>query len=386
MPAEPPGLLIVSNSGRAMAEAAVRGGYSVAVVDGFCDEDTRAVASCTKVPMSARGLDESRLRFEVDRLMPTKKPFGLVYGAGLEQTPGTLAWLAERFALFGNGPDVLQLLQQPARFFALLDDLGIRYPETCFVPPPTDAAWEWLTKEAGSSGGLGVRRWRVDGERPAGEHYFQRFLDGPVVSVLFVADGTDCSVIGFNRLMVASGGDRPFLYGGAVSHAVLTAAQRHDGERAAGQLARVLGLRGVNNLDFVLHEKRVYLLELNPRPSATLSLYDSDCEDGWIGRHVRACLGELPAFRRTLKQTIRGHRIVYTPPGLTVAPRIRWPAWAKDRPVPGTRLASRAPLCTVLASGSLDELVERRLVHRERTILEMISGACAADGSREIRC
>jgi predicted ATP-grasp superfamily ATP-dependent carboligase len=383
MRAEPSRLIIVASSGRAMAESAVRGGYSVAVVDGFCDQDTLAVASCAAVRSHFLGIDPDGVRTEVERLAARAWSGGLVYGAGLERASATLGWLAGRVPVFGNGPDVIECLRDPPRFFGLLDDLRIPHPEIRFEPPLHDKS-EWLVKEPGTSGGLGVHRWRSTDEPLTGEHYFQRFLDGTVSSVLFIADGADYSIIGFNRLMVAAIGDRPFLYGGAVSQAVLAPDHQRSAEHAVRQLVSALGLRGVNNLDFVSCDGRLYLLELNPRPSATLSLYDADCAGGWIRRHVRACLGELPARSSESTRAIRGHRVVYAPRGLEIAPRVPWPTWAKDRPVPGTRLAAGAPLCTVLAAGDAEEIVERRLLDRQRTILAMILDASADGGSRVI--
>jgi predicted ATP-grasp superfamily ATP-dependent carboligase len=376
MQVEPSGLVIVSSSGRALAESAVRGGYAAAVVDGFCDQDTRAVAPCAPVPLSSCGLDATRLRAEVERLAPLGERYGLIYGAGLEGAPESLDWLAERFPLLGNGAEVLRVLGQPARFFALLDDLEIPYPEIRFEPPAGHEGPDWLVKEAGTSGGLGVRQWRTGGERPARAHFFQRFLAGPVMSVLFVADGRRWVPIGVNRLMTATAGqDLPFIYRGAYSGATLGPAVREQLDCAVAGLVTALGLRGINGLDFIVNAGGLYLLEVNPRPCATLSLYEDDCPGGWVRRHVRACLGELPAGAPLTGGTVRGHRIVYAPQDLAIPSRMRWPAWAKDRPVAATRVACGAPLCTVLASATEMETVEHRLLQREHRILSLLADA-----------
>jgi predicted ATP-grasp superfamily ATP-dependent carboligase len=390
---EPPTLLVVGNSGRLIAESAVRGGYAVAVLDGFCDLDTRAIAVfCALVPFDGRGLDPAGLRARAEQMEAGR----LIYGAGLEQSPATIAWLAERFRLVGNGTDVLLVLRHPARFFSLLDALGILYPETRLTPPQPGSGGRWLVKQAGTSGGLGVRWWREAESRsgapepcsvePTGEgcRYYQRFLAGPVISILFIADGRRCRVIGYSRLLApASLDDRPFLYAGAIGRAELTAPQGQAAERAAAALTATLGLRGINNLDFVLHDGRLHLLELNPRPPATLGLYEADYAGGWIRQQVRACCGELPMVPPGGNGTIRGHRIVYAGCALAIPAHIRWPAWAKDRPAPGTRLSTAAPVCTVLASGHAPALVERRLAERAGRILGLIRGTAVDQADRE---
>ncbi len=381
---EPAALLIVSTSGRALAQSAARGDYRVTVLDGFCDADTRAVASCIRVGLTERGLDADRVRLEAGRLHGQEAGAGLVYGSGLEGAPETLAWMAERFRLLGNPPGVLELLADPPRFFGLLDGLGIRHPETRPDAPPAGDGSRWLLKEAGTSGGLGVRSWRHGDPRPARPHYFQRFIEGPLVSLVFIADGVDLEVIGVSRPRTATiGGPPSFHYGGAIAQVPLGAAQRARIEGWAAALVPALGLRGLNNLDFVLHLGEPLLLELNPRPSATLDLYESQCPRGWMRGHVRASLGDLRWALRDRRvpgrQPIRGQRVVYAPESLAISPRLSWPSWCHDRPVGGSRIAPGSPLCTLSASGPDAAQTERLLIERERRILQLLEAAGAPD-------
>ena len=371
---EPSSLLIVSNSGRAIAESAARGGYRVAVLDAFCDEDTRALASCSTVPTNGYGLDPHRLRAQAERLPLPVGSCGLLYGSGLEGAPSVLSWLARSFPLLGNRSQVLDLLRDPRRFFALLDGLGISYPEIRFDPPAPGDERGWLIKETGGSGGLGVRPWRHAEARPQGLHYFQRFVEGPVMSVLFIADGRDLRVVGYNRLLsTAVSGDLCFVYGGAISQAPLSASRKRRVVRYCGDLVRALGLRGMNNLDFVLEGDGVCVLELNPRPSASASLYDGDCAGGWVKRHVQACLGKLAPWPAPNGQSVSGHRVVYAPGLLHIRSGMRWPAWAKDRPGAGARIGRGMPVCSVLASARSAAEVERLLVEREHSVLRLLA-------------
>jgi predicted ATP-grasp superfamily ATP-dependent carboligase len=133
-----------------------------------------------------------------------------------------------------------------------------------------------------------------------------------------------------------------------------------------------LGLRGVNNLDYVLHGGLAQLLELNPRPSATLGLYEGNCPGGWMRRHVHACLGELPELPLAAPTGVSGQRVVYAPQSLSIPFGIRWPDWCHDRPLGGIQVQCGAPLCTVSAGGATAQQAERRLRARERDILGLI--------------
>ena len=235
-----------------------------------------------------------------------------------------------------------------------------------------DAA-PWLLKACGGSGGLGVRPWRDRDTRPKGPHYFQRRLDGDLMSVLFIADGTGLEIIGFNHLLVADGGaDQPFLYGGAIGQATLADPVREAVAGWAKALVGALGLRGLNNLDFILHQGRAYLLELNARPSATFSLYEGQCAGGWISRHVSACLGALPAGSWRPAERVCGQRLVYAPSDLRIPAAVVWPDWCRDRSPAGTLVPRGAPLCTVLADGPAAGPVEALLAVRAGRMLDLI--------------
>lgn len=375
---EPADLLLVAASARAIAESAVRGGFRVWVLDGFCDLDTQALGPCTRVPLvdlgAGWGLEPRCLRAALRDLAAEGADLGLVYGSGLESTPEALTSLPAGLRLLGNDPAVLSLLKDPQQFCALLDGLAIAHPRTLLDPPPADAPGRWLVKACGGCGGLGVGPWRTGDPRPVAPHLFQRFQEGDLRSVLFIADGREFKVIGCNRLLVADADPRrPFLYGGAIGQAALSDPARSVVAHWCRALVGALGLRGLNNLDFILHEGQPYLLDINPRPSATMSLYEGQCEGGWIRRHARACLGDLSGEPPRRAAQVAGQRVVYATDALTIPAVGRWPDWSRDRPAAGTRIARGAPLCTVLAQGADADRVESMLAARSEEVREYVS-------------
>ena len=68
-----------------------------------------------------------------------------------------------------------------------------------------------------------------------------------------------------------------------ISEAV--ARQVHDAVHA---LVVAFGVRGLCSLDFLLGTSGIEVLELNPRPSASLELY-AQAADGPLRSHLRAC-------------------------------------------------------------------------------------------------
>jgi predicted ATP-grasp superfamily ATP-dependent carboligase len=351
MPASPEQspLLVVSASGRALAQSAVRSGRKVVVLDLFNDTDLRALATASRCVAARSGkFDARRLLAAAQMLCPPGRCGGLVYGSGFEGRPALLAQLARGRTLFGNRPDTIALLKDPALFFALLDAFDIAHPETR-LDPPADVAL-WLVKRRGGAGGTHVKPARPH-HRAGRQRYFQKLQKGRTLSVLFAADAREASVIGCNEQWTAGDGQyAPYRYGGAVSGIVLP---EHVAARIATMLNHLVaatGLVGLNGLDFILDAAQVpQVLEINPRPTATIDLYDANFSDGLVAVHVRACGGELPRVSPIARP--RAHAIVYATDAIRVPDAMQWPAWCTDIPESSSFIAGGAPLCSVHAEG-----------------------------------
>ncbi len=384
MSAEHASLMILANCGRAMAESAARGGYRVSVLDAFCDRDTLAVAECWPV---SQGFSQRDMEIFIDELASIfpKPPCGIVYGAGLEEASLLLSRLSSRYRLFGNDPRVLELLRKPQRFFSLLNRLRIPYPEVSFTPPYTEPERRWLIKRAGSCGGQGVAYFDAQHSAADGNCYYQRHTPGSVMSVLFIADGRRHRTLGYNRMgFERSTAPAPFLYSGAIGQAPLREQIRREVEQAVEKLVSELALRGINSLDFILNDGGIFVIDLNPRPTATLELYEHQVGDGWIRHHIQACLGELPALP-ILGSTVRyGHQIVYAPKTVEVPDEMSWPAWVKDRPLSRARVFVGQPLCSLFAQGASADEVEFLLARRQDEILQRLGVPERVEAPRRI--
>ncbi|MES9941453.1 MAG: ATP-grasp domain-containing protein [Candidatus Thiodiazotropha sp. 6PLUC2] len=371
MSVEHKALLVLANSGRAIAESAVRSGYQVTVLDGFCDQDTLAIADCWPV---SQGFLRQDMDMFVDEII-THAPddiSGVIFGAGLEESSALLKRLSNVFQLYGNDPDVFEILGKPRRFFSLLNRLRIPYPEVSFTPPYSAVEKTWLIKRTGSCGGQGVAYF--DPQHSAADYkcYYQKHLPGQVMSVLFIADGKRHRTIGYNRLgMDSANAPAPFLYTGAIGQASLNGIQRHQLNNIIEKLVFELGLRGVNSFDFILNDNDLYLIDLNPRPTATLELYEHLLTDGWIKHHIQACQGQLPNVPMVSSAVVHGHQIVYAPRTLQIPFSMNWPDWVKDRPADGTRIVEGQPLCSLFASDTSVDRVEAVLESYQEDVLQM---------------
>jgi predicted ATP-grasp superfamily ATP-dependent carboligase len=339
-------LLILALSGRALAAAARRARDPALVIDGFGDLDTaQAALACRRVPLTPEGLAPEALLAAVARWR--RRAGGIVYGAGFEHAPALLAALAKLLPLIGNGPELVARLKEPMGFAALLARLALSHPETRLDVP---AGGDWLVKRIGGAGGAHIA-CAEKGSRRRG-FYYQRRVEGRPVSALFVADGRDASVIGFSAQWPDGSAEAPFRYGGCAGPLRLPRALAEEIGDACGALTAATGLRGLNSLDLTLDGARFQVLEINPRPGATLDLFDGGGGMALWRLHRAAVEGRLPPSRRSRPRGIRAASVLYAPAAMALPDPFAWPGWSSDRGRPGSAIASGAPICTVRASAA----------------------------------
>jgi predicted ATP-grasp superfamily ATP-dependent carboligase len=223
----------------------------------------------------------------------------------------------------------------------MLDRLGIRHPEVR-LDAPNDTK-DWLVKSLNANGGKHVKPAEVGIKGD----YFQQKVDGEPVSLLFLADGETARAVGFNQQLLAPTADMPYRFAGAIGDAVLPIAAQQEFIDAAERLTVTLGLRGLNGLDAILEGDNLWVLELNPRLSATFQLYPNVLQ-----AHMQASAGVLVDLLKN--NATRAEFVLYADEQLNIPIDFIWPDWVAD--IPFTEVNSVAidedePICTVLAEG-----------------------------------
>ncbi|TWG99484.1 putative ATP-grasp superfamily ATP-dependent carboligase [Mesorhizobium sp. J18] len=340
-------LLIAAISGRALAAAARRAGYRPLVADMFCDSDMLALAErAMRMPGSLQaGIDGDHIVKRLKELAGKEEPLALVYGSGFESQPELLDELARHFPLAGNRGEVVRRVKDPQTFAAICSKAGIPHPEIRWNAPEDPE--NWIAKKAGAAGGSHVRHAQNAVVSPGS--YFQRFIHGRSISALFIGDGRRARLVGFSRQWSSPTPQSPYRYGGAVR------LLRFDRKQAArigewlSTLTAHLGLTGLCSADFIQAEDNFHLVEINPRPGATLDLFDST-EAPLLDAHIDPAGGMASRLPRWSGST--ASMIVYASRPIERFPALDWPDWVSDRQLPGTRLLAGDPVCTAFAHGA----------------------------------
>jgi len=365
-----PAIVIAALSARALAAAAHRAGYRLLVADLFRDLDTRRLAN-RSVQVDGdltRGITSEALDVALEALLSREahKPVGWTYGSGFEDRPGLIARIGKRIPVLGNQAAQVTSVKNPVEFFALLEDLSIPHPEVSFVPPRDPRGW--LVKRVAASGGAHVRAMRNHDQRSEG-CYFQRRTRGRPVSALFLANGARAVTLGFSEQWPSPAGPRsPFRYGGAAQPATLTGAFVETMTEVVHKIAGAVGLRGLNSADFLVREQGFDLLEINPRPGASLDIHDLNRDVPLFDLHCRSIEGHLPTNWRHANRAA-ACSVVYARRRIVVPDAFRWPRWSADRPPPMTEIGRGEPVCTILARGGNTNDARRTVLRRGMDIL-----------------
>lgn len=378
-------VLIAAFSARALAASARRAGYRPLVVDCFGDSDTVALAEASRclparvqVGFTFRPLLAALESLAAESASP---PIGLVLGAGFECNPRLVAKLAERFPLIGNDAETIARAKDPQQFFSVLDTLGVPYPETRLDAPADSDGW--LMKRIGGSGGLHIHRCPAK-PRPDKRRYFQRQIAGAQISLLGLVSEKSAAFAA-SRQWTSPLARRPFRYGGATGSLPLDEDLEARLIEMSLAVSDALKLSGIVSFDFLVNDGEVSLLEVNPRPGATLDVFD-DAAGTLFKAHIEAARGGDPAALLASDwhpPIARAAAFLYADRGSLTAGTIDWPEWAADRPQPGSVIGAGQPLATVVSEGDDIEAVQALCVQRLGALETLLYDTCNEQGAHQ---
>ncbi|MBC7817419.1 MAG: ATP-grasp domain-containing protein [Planctomycetaceae bacterium] len=368
-----PPLLILGASTRAAAASAVRAGFAPVCADRFGDEDLRRIASVIAV--------DNDLHHTLDAIKKLP-PTPWIYTGSLENDPKFIASVSERHPLLGNPREVLRKVRDPfwlERTLAAHDLPALKHRRTT-DPPPTGG--RWLLKPTRGGGGSRIAIWSGQTLPTTERVHFQELRPGTPMSALFVASPYEVELIGICEQLIGSTAGAPteFGYAGSIGPIIVSDRTRELLQRLGDTLTREAQLRGLFGIDFILADDIPWLVELNPRYTASVEVLERVLGRPLLAEHASACGHRTATVRQwPAPNCIVGKRIVYATKDLTAPPldylfeadgHAPESPLIADIPASGSRIAKGWPICTVFAEeNSLGECgVE--LASRCRAILD----------------
>ena len=358
-------LLIVGASTRAAAFSAVRAGLRPRCVDYFADRDLAALCPVDRVAIEqgAAGLERAALALE---------PQPLLYTGPIENHPDLVERLAQRHPLLGNAPATLRSVRDPFRVVEVLDRHRLPSPDLRMSPDGLPRDGTWLIKPIASGGGRSIRFLEPLFLHPGEPVYFQKWVEGPSFSSLYVASWGRAELLGVTRQLVGLPWS-PFPYHGSIGPWPISSRHREAVVALGQALASSFDLVGLFGVDYILRHEEPWIVEVNPRYTASVEVLELAQGRSLVVEHLRACrlqpTDESVAGLSGSTARVVGKAILFASRPFVIpdvpfdAPRRRDPFAVPaiaDVPWPAQARAGD-PLMTVFASGADVEICARRL-------------------------
>jgi len=277
-------LLIVGASARAAAASARRAGFDPWCADLFGDADLARLA-----PDSVRCPADKYPAGLIDTLRDAP-PGPLIYTGGLENHPKLVRALAGLRTLWGNGAEALARIRSPFAVERLLRERGLPSPE---VRADRPGSGRWLRKPLAGAAGQGITIAEPHRPRSPGRsrsHYYQRFVPGPSMSAVYVRARGEVRLLGVTEQLIGEPwlNAGPFRYAGNIGPVEVPDDLREDLLRVGRVVGDECDLLGLFGVDFIGHDGRPWVVEVNPRYPASVEVLERATTLVTLAHHRKA--------------------------------------------------------------------------------------------------
>jgi predicted ATP-grasp superfamily ATP-dependent carboligase len=351
-------LVIVGASARAAAFSALRAGLKPWCADLFGDADLRQVCP-------VRTIDRSRYPEGFLQIAAEAPPGPCLYTGGIENHPTLVQALARQRRLWGNEAETLRQVRSPQRLFALLRSRRLPCLEIRTDPDGLPLDGGWLSKPYRGSGGRGISPWRGQEWH---DSYFQEKASGSPLATVYLANRDTAQLLGVTRQLVGCDWLHagPFQYCGSIGPLVVSKSLATALTAIGSAIASGLHLRGLFGIDFIVQDDYPWLVEVNPRYTASIEVLEHALGIPFLELHRRVFDPASPALATAIPASrLSAKAILFTPCPLTLPAHGPWqdaparplvnqlPAFA-DIPSPGQFIRPRMPVLTFLATGDTE--------------------------------
>lgn len=373
-------LVLIGGSVRAATESAAQDGWEISAIDLFGDLDTRRSARSWH-PLTSSG--------DLDRLLGQLPPGPLVVTGGMEQWYERLDSIRATRPVLAPASRAIERLRDPAYLGPLARASGFQFPP-CSEPRSAGVPAGWLVKSRRSTAGLSVST--VLSGPPGADEYFQQRVPGRPFGAAFLATNSGAELLGVARSLTRSIGQHPFFYSGSIGPVPVGPANRHKLLRLGEAIRQQLNLRGLFGADLIADraDGTLWLLEINPRMTASMELFEAPDGPSLITRHVDAygfpSVGsestKLPTGSFSGDFTVRLKRVVWS------RNAFRWdPEWQhaavsgtldvvlRDIPQPNSPIGRDQPVVSICAAGRSMRECLRAAVEVEKRLHRKIRAA-----------
>lgn len=382
-------VVVLGASVRALAQSAGRAGLVVFAADLFGDRDL--ADACLK----SRVVKDYPRELAVAASEFPQAPW--IYSGAVEHHGDLIDAISRVRPLAGCDRQAVRVVRDPRWLGQTCRDSGLAYPATSATPDGIPLDGSFLVKPRAGAGGRGIAPWTVQEaarDRSPGEWLWQRRLQGISKSVVILAGPSTPIIVGTSEQFVGLEASRGPAFGwcGGVELRGLA----NDVFMRFAQHLVASGCRGLLGVDYLEDANGTcHVVEVNPRPTASMELFERSWGISLVAAHLHACGFSTPRSSTSWHlppSPVEGpfwakgvlfarDEILIAAADIDAVDRLDrswratsfgWPSLA-DVPHAGARIPARSPILTVFAAGddppSCRAEVERRLQHVERILM-----------------
>lgn len=297
-----------------------------------------------------------------------------MYTGGLENVPWLIDSLSRARPLWGCDSSAVRKARSPAFLSEALKNVGISSPAFSSSPPDRASQKQWLQKPLLGAGGIGIQLY--NGNEPPENVFFQEWIPGQSCSAVFIATQDGTTLYGIleqliGQLWLHKGA---FHYCGNLGPSILSDQATSQVQQLGRVVASECGLRGIFGIDFILQDDTPWLVEVNPRYTASVEVLEYALGLPLLALHRIAFdpSATIPAPSPTDSKFV-GKAIYYAPQDLLFPEDGPWelalqspfqpfvlPPFA-DIPLAGEVIKKGHPVLTLLAQGETSDHCRLRL-------------------------
>src|SRR5659263_30398 len=251
-------VIVIGNNVRNIACSARRAGYTVYALDRIGDIDMQ---NCATKAQIIENMDELELQRSIGSFGGAD---AIILGPGFEHL---------KFENALNNPEEgMEGAGNKSKLPKKLESMGIPHPKTESVDKAHGLRFPLMVKPESGSGGMknivlrNVEELNLFNERKESHEFIaQEFVEGIPCSTSIISTGDEAVVVAVNEQLI--GIHRltrlPFAYCGNITPLQTKFSQ--EMEEYSKQIAIEFKLQGSNGVDFILTDKCVTVIEVNPR-------------------------------------------------------------------------------------------------------------------------
>jgi len=309
--ARPP-LILLGASVRSLAQSAHKAGWGVYAADLFGDQDLLASTVGSERVGDVLGPDRASSSYPTGLACAAKLfPCGpWCYTGALENHPDLIDSIAASRPLAGNSGSIVKRVRDSAQLAGAIQDAGLLFPQTHTSPSAVSTDGSFLIKPIASAGGRGIKRWTMQtatayalryssgfessSDSLHSSHVWQQWIEGDSYSAAFACSLGSARLLAVSRQLIGLPwcAAAPHAYCGSV--ALQLADLPLEIQRKLNELGSLLagrfGLIGLVGVDCVINLKQqLVIIEVNPRPTASMELWERSTGRSLATTHLRAC-------------------------------------------------------------------------------------------------